>query len=57
MDSSIRNNNLDDPCCTFLIHGVCGVWGLLATGIFARKDDISQATGWRPTLISILNLN
>ena len=57
MDSSIRNNNLDDPCCTFLIHGVCGVWGLLATGIFARKDDISQATGWRPTLFSILHFN
>ena len=37
-----RNNNLDDPCCTFLVHGVCGVWGLLATGIFARKDVISE---------------
>ena len=41
-ESSIRNDNLDDPCCTFLVHGVCGVWGLLATGIFARKDVISE---------------
>ena len=24
------------------MHGVCGVWGLLATGIFARKDVISE---------------
>jgi len=33
--------SLDDPCCTFITHGLCGIWGMLAVGIFAKEDDIS----------------
>ena len=33
---------LDDPCCTALVHAGCGVWGLLAVGIFAQQDIISE---------------
>ena len=28
--------SLDDPCCTFITHGLCGIWGMLAVGIFAK---------------------
>ena len=28
--------SLDDPCCTFITHGICGIWGMLAVGIFAK---------------------
>ena len=24
------------------VHGLCGVWGMLAVGIFAREDKISE---------------
>jgi Amt family ammonium transporter len=26
---------IDDPCGSISVHGVCGIWGLLAAGIFA----------------------
>jgi ammonium transporter, Amt family len=26
---------VDDPCGSISVHGVCGIWGLLAAGIFA----------------------
>ena len=37
--------SLDDPCCTFITHGLCGIWGMLAVGIFAR---VSQHTDQYP---------
>ena len=43
-----EKNNLDDPCCTFLVHGVCGVWGMLAVGIFAKEDVISEGFTFNP---------
>jgi ammonia channel protein AmtB len=33
------NSKLDDPCCTFIVHGLCGIWGILAVGIFAQVGD------------------
>jgi ammonium transporter, Amt family len=30
---------IDDPVGAVSVHGVCGVWGLLAIGLFARYDD------------------
>ena len=26
----------------YKVHGLCGVWGMLAVGIFAREDKISE---------------
>ena len=30
---------IDDPVGAVSVHGICGVWGTLAIGLFARYDD------------------
>ncbi|MGI9604132.1 MAG: ammonium transporter [Acidimicrobiales bacterium] len=30
---------IDDPVGAISVHGICGVWGTLAIGLFARYDD------------------
>jgi Amt family ammonium transporter len=30
---------IDDPVGAIAVHGVCGVWGTLSIGLFARYDD------------------
>lgn len=36
---------IDDPVGAFPVHGVCGVWGGIATGIFGGHDMMAQITG------------
>jgi ammonium transporter, Amt family len=31
---------VDDPVGAVSVHGVCGLWGLLSVGLFARYDDV-----------------
>ncbi|KAG8201200.1 hypothetical protein JTE90_028852 [Oedothorax gibbosus] len=35
---------IDDPTNTFAVHGVPGAWGLLAIGLFSRKDKYRNYT-------------
>jgi Amt family ammonium transporter len=35
--------HVDDPCGAISVHGVCGLWGLLALGLFA---DGTYGAGW-----------
>jgi ammonium transporter, Amt family len=40
-----RVMKVDDPVGAFSVHGVCGAWGLLATGLFARGDGLINGGG------------
>lgn len=35
---------IDDPVGAFPVHGVCGIWGGIATGIFGVADGLSLKT-------------
>ena len=35
----IEKKGIDDPVGAVSVHGVCGVWGTLAIGLFATYDD------------------
>lgn len=35
----IERSGIDDPVGAVSVHGVCGLWGTLAVGLFARFDD------------------
>ena len=35
----IERRGIDDPVGAVSVHGVCGAWGTLAIGLFARYDD------------------
>ncbi|MDH3679402.1 MAG: ammonium transporter [Acidimicrobiia bacterium] len=39
----IERAGIDDPVGAFSVHGVCGFWGLLATGLFATTSPINGA--------------
>jgi len=42
---------IDDPLDAFAVHGAAGVWGMIATGIFATKNTIAYA-GYNDYLIN-----
>jgi Amt family ammonium transporter len=35
----IERRGIDDPVGAVSVHGVCGAWGVLSIGLFARYDD------------------
>ena len=36
---------IDDPVGAISVHGICGIWGTLAPGIFGTKDFVWQLIG------------
>jgi Amt family ammonium transporter len=45
---AIERAKIDDPVGAFSVHGVCGLWGLVATGLFSTVTPVngsSQSAG------------
>ena len=42
---------IDDPVGAISVHGICGIWGTIAVGIFSFNADHSFATQLKGTLI------
>ncbi|KAK3760662.1 hypothetical protein RRG08_015767 [Elysia crispata] len=41
-DAALRRLHIDDPVSAVPVHGVAGIWGLLAAGFFTHKDTITE---------------
>jgi len=42
---ALEKMGLDDPVSAISVHGVCGIWGTLAVGIFADVSLLTQLIG------------
>jgi Amt family ammonium transporter len=41
----LDNARIDDPVGAITVHGICGVWGTLAVGLFGGANLATQAIG------------
>ena len=40
---AVERAGIDDPVGAFSVHGLCGFWGLIATGLFATTSPVNGA--------------
>jgi Amt family ammonium transporter len=42
---ALEKLKIDDPVGAFPVHGLCGIWGGVATGIFGDYNIVTQVIG------------
>ncbi|MEW6234899.1 MAG: ammonium transporter [Candidatus Omnitrophota bacterium] len=57
----IENIGIDDPVGAISVHGVCGVWGTLAAGLFAEEKFSGHAGlffggGFHPVMVQLIGI-
>ncbi|WP_433943000.1 ammonium transporter [Paenibacillus sp. SN-8-1] len=52
----LEARRIDDPVGAFPVHAVSGVWGTLATGLFAREGGLLYGGGWHLLGVQVLGL-
>ena len=52
-DAAMDKVKVDDPVSAFAVHGVGGIWGLMASGIFAKKDTVAGIFSHRDGVVSV----
>jgi Amt family ammonium transporter len=45
-----KRARIDDPCGAVSVHGFCGLWGILAVGLFADGTYPTKSVGWNGIL-------
>ena len=48
---------IDDPVGAISVHGICGIWGTLAVGIFGKEALAGETVGFMPQLIGTLSIS
>ncbi|GIP23810.1 ammonium transporter [Paenibacillus sp. J22TS3] len=52
----LETRRIDDPVGAFPVHAVSGMWGTIATGLFARDEGLFYGYGWHLLGIQIVGL-
>ena len=48
--------HIDDPVGAFSVHGVCGIWGTIAVGLFAYDGGVFYGGGFDLLIIQIIGI-
>lgn len=52
----LEARKIDDPVGAFPVHAVSGMWGTLATGLFAQEGGLLTGGGWHLLGVQVLGL-
>ncbi|MNS38257.1 Ammonium transporter NrgA [compost metagenome] len=52
----LEARKIDDPVGAFPVHAVSGMWGTLATGLFAQDGGLFYGQGWHLLGVQVLGL-
>lgn len=53
----LESRGIDDPVGAFPVHGACGVWGIVAVGLFAAEGGLFTDGQWHLLGVQLLGLS